>query len=171
MNNENNTDNLRRAIGLMLEESAPAAGWEQRVLDDVSAVQPSRRKRLRVWLTAASTAVAAAVLVLVTLLKPQPAIAPVFIEIVEFQLFMAQAPAPVEHVAPQAPQPAPQLAAAAPVVILPKPLDEPDSEYAIDYSIGAEYIDELLAQCLAEEDEILATILDPDFNASFIPLQ
>lgn len=71
---ENNADNLREALGRMVRESAPAAGWERKVM------RSARRRRL--WLrvsfaTASATAAAAvaAVMIIVAdkpLPEPQP---------------------------------------------------------------------------------------------------
>lgn len=169
MNDEKFNHNLREALRLMAEESAPAAGWEQRVLDE-SLGKP--RRRIWVRLSVAVMSAAAAALILFTPVRPEPiVIAPAT---AEPQLLIAQAPDPAEHVEPAKPGPRKAAAPRQPVVIiLPEPLaaEGHEQEKMPEELSVPEYIDALLARNLAEEQEMISSILNPEFNASYIPLQ
>lgn len=171
MNDERFNSNLREALRLMTEESAPSAGWERRVLEE------SFGKPHRIWvrLSVAAISAAAVALALLILAKPEPtAIAPVA---AEPGLLIAQAPAPYVHIEPVRPEhhhKAIKPVAPQPIVILPEPLadaDMPKMEEPLPEIAVNEYIDELLAQSLTEEQELISSILDPEFNASYTPLQ
>lgn len=167
---------LREALRLMVEESAPTAGWEERVMAE--APKPRRRLPLVAGIGAAAAVAAVVVLAVMTgasggeqwaegaanAAGPEPV------------LMIAQAPeAPHVPCRPEPRRQAPRRTSTSGAlrVILPEPLPEPrehepaPSEFDIPV---ADYIDELLAAELLKEQTLIQSVIDPYTDTSYTPL-
>lgn len=164
---EKNDGNLRRALARMLLESAPADGWEERVLE--AADRSCRRRRVFArFMAFGAAAVAAAVVAVVFLPRnpaagPSPAAAPSVVGAAPAPVAVSVVGRPVA-----APPAAPAAAAPAPApgrkgkprVIIPEAGECGTAEPSdIDIPIG-EYIDDLLAMELIRNQELLTSITD-----------
>lgn len=167
---------LREALRLMVEDSAPAPGWEERVL----AAVPKPRRRLRLVPGIGAAAAAAAIVVLAVMTGApggeqwaEEAANPAGPEPV---LMIARAPeAPQVPCRPEPRRQAPRRASTSGAlrVILPEPLPEPrehepaPSEFDIPV---ADYIDELLAGELLKEQTLIQSVIGPYTDTSYTPL-
>lgn len=167
---------LREALRLMVEESAPTAGWEERVMAE--APKPRRRLRLVAGIGAAAAVAAVVVLAVMTgapggeqwaeeaanAAGPEPV------------LMIAQAPeAPHVPCRPEPRRQAPRRASTSGAlrVILPEPLPEPREHEPVpsEFDIPvADYIDELLAAELLKEQTLIQSVIDPYTDTSYTPL-
>lgn len=170
-NNKPDNEALRRALGRMLEETAPTAGWEERVMK--RAPQPRRR---RLWLLPGIGAAAAAIAVL--LMMPGKVSEPAPLPVVPVAQPEAPAPkiakvAPAEPAAPAPPKIA-KVAKIAKIAIIaapePEPEPEPTPELRTDETPVADYIDELLAAELSNEPAMIMSVMDPFIDTSYTPL-
>lgn len=160
-------DSLREALRLMVEESAPAAGWEERVL----AKAPKPRRRLRLIPGIGSAAAAAVIALMLTFSGADQVESEISgewrVESSGPELLLARAPqTPRSQSSPrtQSAQSTPKTPSAPePTVILPEPLPEPIIPVA-------DYIDGLLAQQIELEQELLVSMIDPSFDNSYTPL-
>lgn len=170
---------LREALRLMVEDSAPTPGWEERVL--AAAPRPRRKLRLVPALGAAAAVAAVIVVVAQAVMTGAPggeqwaeeaanAAGP------EPVLMIAQAPeAPHVPCRPEPRRQAPRRASTSGTlrVILPEPLPEPREHEPVpsEFDIPvADYIDELLAAELLKEQTLIQSVIDPYTDTSYTPL-